>query len=269
MVNDVKDASLMGASVFPSLDSKRYYAFWFVFFLGMIALVGGSLAYTFVIPLCLVGRFFKPCWRLGGRFFCFGVSLLLDLEPWLDAETNLKLPETDGKVSGPFVTVSNHRSHLDMFFLLSHIPNIRVLAKQTLFYVPFLAVMMRVMKNIPIRKGDVSSYLKGLETAKKALREGDPVHIFPEMTRCDLGFKGVQAFHLAPFRMIHEMNVPLIPIVFQDTDRIWPKGKNAISFRQKARAYSLPAISPRDYPNAESLRQAVWNQIQTALTESH
>lgn len=245
----------------------QYSFFWFFFFLQMIAVVGGVAAYAMALPLMLLGRMNETCWRWGGRILCAGVSCLLNLEPWLDADILLELPTIAGVISGPFVTVSNHRSHLDMFFLLSKIPNIRVIAKQNLFYVPFLGLMMKALKTIPVRKGNVASYLKGMETAKQALKDGDPVHIFPEMTRCEPGFQGVQAFHLAPFHMIHKMKVPLVPIVFVDTDRIWPKGKNALSFRQKAYVKSLPALRPQDYPNAESLRQAVWEQIQNALLE--
>lgn len=240
----------------------RYYTFWFVFFLAMIAVVGGLFAYCVTVPLCLVGRFFTPFWNIGGEVLVIGVGFLLDLEPWLNADVSIELP------GAPFVTVSNHRSHLDMFFLLSHIPNVRVIAKRSLFYVPFLGIMMWVLKNIPVKKGDVSSYLRALERAKEALDEGDPVHIFPEGTRCEPGFEGVQEFQLAPFRMIMDTGLPLIPIVFVDTDKVWPKGLNKISFRQKATVVSLPVIHPQDFPNAESLRAYTHEQIQNRLLEN-
>lgn len=221
------------------------------------------MAYLLTIPLCLLGRFYEPLWRMGGRILCWGVSLLLDVQAWLDAEVLLDF----SALSGPFISVSNHRSHLDMFFLLARIANIRVIAKRSLFYVPFLGIMMRVMKMIPVKRGDTGSYLKALETAKCAVTENDPVHIFPEMTRCEAGFPGVQPFNLAPFKMIREAGVPLIPIVFCDTDRAWPKGKNALSFRRKVKVRALPPLFPKDYPDAESLRQAAWEKIDLAVRE--
>src|SRR5262245_30291029 len=111
MANDVKEVSLPGLAPLSAVTSKRYSFLWFVFFLLMIGLVVGVLLYLIAVPLCLLGRIYEPLWALGGRVLCFGVSVLLNLEPWLDADLVLELPTVAGVVTGPFVTVSNHRSH--------------------------------------------------------------------------------------------------------------------------------------------------------------
>ena len=229
--------------------------FWLFYFLVSILIVGSTLAYGVSLPFLIIGRLYHPAWVLAGRIFQSGVALLMKGQPWFNAKIDIVLPKA------PFVTLSNHRSHLDMFILLAMIPNIRVIAKHTLFYIPFLGFMMRLLKNIPIRKGDLDSYWKALETVKRALKEKDPVHIFPEMTRCSAEFNGIQSFQLAPFHALLSSGVPIIPILFRGTDKVWPKGQLGLHYRRPVLVRSLSTIDPSQFKTAEELRDHVHQQL--------
>ncbi len=232
---------------------------WFAYFLITIGIVGGIFAYGLSMPLLWIGRFFRPCWLLGGRVLRRGVDVLMKCQPWYRAEIDFRLPQA------PYVTLSNHRSHLDVFILLTLIPNIRLVAKQTLFRIPFLGLMMRALKSIPIRQGDIASYQKAMEKVGEAVREGDPVHLFPEMTRSPEGFRGVQPFQLAPFHILLKEKVKVVPIVFRDTDRSWPKGKVGISFRRPIHVRTLEPIDPTEFESAQSFRDAVQKLFEREL----
>lgn len=193
------------------------------------------------------------------------VRLLLRVQPWSKISiTGFEFPR-----GRPFLTVSNHRSHLDMFLLLSRIPNIRPMAKAELFHVPFLAVMLRVLKVIRVRTGSIRSYLTAMETATQALvRDGDPVHIFPEASRSPEGTQGTLPFQLAPFRMAMVTKVPLVPVVFTGTDGAWPKGKFSIRFKSPIRLHALEPVDVRDFTSAAELRDEVRRRIDFELNRN-
>jgi 1-acyl-sn-glycerol-3-phosphate acyltransferase len=236
---------------------------WFIFFLVSIAVVGFFHAYVLAIPLCLLGKFWAPLTRAGGKALAFGVKLLMDIQPWFNANIQLSTKREAGGV----LTISNHRSHLDMFILLSRIPNLRAVTKGELFRVPFLGVMLRVMRMIPVVRGDMESYVKAMEIAQEGLRNGDSVHIFPEMTRCPEGMHGTQPFQLLPFRMAHEGGIPIIPVVFVGTDQTWAKGSLKIRFRPRIQVRQLEPVLPGNFQNASQLRDEVQRRIEDELNQ--
>src|SRR5262245_5080497 len=153
-------------SVTQSVSPPRYFFIWIVYFLVMIALLGSIGAYGIAAPLCIIGRLIPVCRRWGITVMQRGVKLLMDVEPWLNAQINLRIPPRA-------MTVAHHRSHLDVFLLLSRIPGIRLVCKQTLFFVPGLAVMLWSLRQIPIRRGRGSSYWLAMEEVRRGLRAGD------------------------------------------------------------------------------------------------
>ena len=53
----------------------------------------------------------------------------------------------------PYVAVSNHESYADIF-LISHFPwEMKWLSKDTIFKIPVMGWMMRMAKDIPIKRG--------------------------------------------------------------------------------------------------------------------
>lgn len=182
------------------------------------------------------------------------------VEPWLRADTNVPMHPKG-------ITVSNHRSHLDAFILLSRIPGVRLVCKDSLLRVPFLGLMMRLGRHIPIRGGSTESYFQAMEKVREGIRQGDFVHVFPEMTRCPLGWQGTLKFHLAPFHIAFQERIPVTPIVFRGTDTVWPKGKTAISFRQPVSIRTLEPIDPGLFPSAEALSDEARRRINECLAE--
>jgi 1-acyl-sn-glycerol-3-phosphate acyltransferase len=239
---------------------RRFFLLYFILAIGVMGLFWG---YLVIVPLWLLGFFFPTFRELGGKLFTVGVQFLLKVQPWLKARYEISLPY---KEHSRFITVSNHRSHLDMFLLLSQIPNIRVISKASLFKVPGLGFMMRMMRMIPIRAGNISSYWEAMNTAGHAAGQGERVHIFPEMTRCSQGAEGTGEFHLAPFRVAYQTGVPIVPIVFFNTDQTWPKNSFGLAYGHPVRVKSLEMLSPKNFENAEALRDEVRRRIESSLS---
>jgi 1-acyl-sn-glycerol-3-phosphate acyltransferase len=157
-------------------SDSEYSFLWILYFFVVIVIIGIPTC-AITIPLMLVGRFVPPVQRFAEVFFAGSVKLMFAVEPWLKLKASLPAP-------GPgTLTVSNHRSHLDVFVLLAKIPGIHVLARKSLLWCLPLAPMLLVTRQILVPRGDASAYLKAMDTIRERLENGETVHVFPEMTR--------------------------------------------------------------------------------------
>jgi 1-acyl-sn-glycerol-3-phosphate acyltransferase len=234
---------------------------WLFYFGVTIVVIGGVMAYTVVIPLYLAGYFLPPAAELADRLTRNGIRFLMSVQPWFCGEIDLDLPH-GGKGC---LLVSNHRSHLDAFILLSRIQGVRILAKSSLFYIPFLGMMMRLTKQIPVERGNVQSFLRAIDLVGVRISQGEVAHVFPEMHRCEGGFEGTQNFSIAPFHMAKVGGFPVIPIVFQGTDDVWPKSSLSLRFRRQVRVRSLQPLNPKDFSSSEELLRETRRRIDQAL----
>jgi 1-acyl-sn-glycerol-3-phosphate acyltransferase len=120
--------------------------------------------------------------RVAGRFLRFvGVGITKTFPPW-----RLRV-EGRWPGEGPYVVVANHQSMLDIL-MLSRLPReMKWVAKEELFKIPWVGWMLRMSGDIPIRRGDVESGGEALARAKAYLARGMSVMMFPEGTRSAKG----------------------------------------------------------------------------------
>jgi 1-acyl-sn-glycerol-3-phosphate acyltransferase len=235
--------------------------FWLIYFVLSIGVIGATLAFGVVVPLYILGIIWSPATRAGDWVMCRGIRLLMSLQPWLSADIELDIPHA-GKGC---LLVSNHRSHLDAFILLSRVQGIRILAKSSLFMIPFLGILMRLSKQIPTRRGDIRSFLQAMQSVRARAASGDVVHVFPEMTRCSPGYVGTQEFLVAPFHAAMQGGLPVVPIVFEGTDAVWPKSAWKIHYRRPVRVRALTPLDPAQFKSSDELMIEARRRIQEAL----
>lgn len=236
---------------------------WFGYFLVTITVLGLSLSFLAFFPLIALSNFLPAVAAWPDAVMAFGVGVLMRVQPWLKARVRLNVPE-----QGRVLFVSNHRSHLDVFFLLGWIPGIRILARSTLFRIPGLGLMMRATRQIGVERGRLDAWVKAMNSIGERLRQGERVHIFPEMTRCSRGFTSVQQFAAGPFLVAIQEDATIVPLVFKNTDGVWPKGEVGLHFREPVEVISLPPLRARDFASAEKLKTEVWKQIDQALVQT-
>jgi len=124
----------------------------------------------------------------------------------------------------PCIFVANHNSLLDALLLYAHFErDVRIMAKSTLYAIPFLGEVLRQEGHIAVRRGS-----KRHEDARRlrasiasALREGACVLFFPEGTRSGTGQLG--SFKLGAFYNAIQNDVPVVPIVIRGTFEAMPK----------------------------------------------
>jgi 1-acyl-sn-glycerol-3-phosphate acyltransferase len=164
---------------------------------------------------------------------------------------------------GPYVVVSNHQSMLDVL-LLSRLPReMKWVAKESLFRVPWVGWMFTLAGDIPVRRGDARSGSTALRKARDYLEHGMNVMIFPEGTRSAGGALG--PFKSGAFRLALEAGVPVLPVAVSGTAGGLPRGsRGSRPCRGTARVLEPVAAGP-GLEDPLALRDEVRRRIAAAL----
>jgi 1-acyl-sn-glycerol-3-phosphate acyltransferase len=197
-----------------------------------------------------------------GRFLRFvGVAISRTFPPW-----RLGIEGAWPEAKGPFIVVANHQSILDIL-LLSRVPReMKWIAKEELFDIPWVGWMLRMSGDIPIRRGDAESGGEALARARTYLSRGMSVMLFPEGTRSKSG--KLLPFKSGAFRLAVETGVPVLPIAVHGTARGMPKGGPWVN-PCRATARLLDPVDSAAYglEGANRLRDEVRARIQAAVDE--
>jgi 1-acyl-sn-glycerol-3-phosphate acyltransferase len=168
---------------------------------------------------------------------------------------------------GPYVVVANHQSLLDVL-LISRVPReMKWMAKQELFRIPWMGWMFVLSGDIAVRRGDAESGSAALRKAREYLARGMSVMIFPEGTRSKDG--ALRPFKSGAFRLAIEAGVPVLPIAVTGTASGYPKGSPWVR-PCRGTARILEPVSSAGYglDDAGKLRDAVRERIAAALVTS-
>jgi len=123
---------------------------------------------------------------------------------------------------GAYVCVSNHQSFLDIFAMSRQRREMKWIAKEEIFKIPWFGLYFRLSGDIPVNRGDRESGGAALSKARWYLDRGMPVMIFPEGTRSRDGKMG--AFKPGAFRLAIEAQVPILPVAVTGSAYGMPKG---------------------------------------------
>ncbi len=233
----------------------------------LLAILGYPVAIALIVLalpvqalLLLVTAPFDRNRTVPGRFLrLVGVGISKTFPPW-----RLGV-EGAWPAGGPFVVVANHQSILDIL-LLSRMPReMKWVAKEELFKIPWVGTMLRMSGDIAIRRGDAESGGEALARARAYLANGMSVMIFPEGTRSKTGT--LLPFKSGAFRLALEAGVAVLPVAVHGTARGMPKGGPWVN-PCRARARILAPVAVEPYAgDAVRLRDDVRARIQAAERE--
>lgn len=180
--------------------------------------VAGALLVILGLPALIAARLAgKPYWVYPWAFF--GGSAWL----WLSgARVRVKGRELlDPKQT--YVFIANHRSYLDTATLFIHTGRrIGVLAKKELLKVPILGYGMGFVNVMAIDRSNRERALETTGAATARIRSGISFGVFAEGTRAKPG--ELLPFKKGAFYMAVEAGVPVVPVVFKNTDVLMGKG---------------------------------------------
>jgi 1-acyl-sn-glycerol-3-phosphate acyltransferase len=122
----------------------------------------------------------------------------------------------------PVVYMANHQSYMDIPALLGYLPvQFRIIAKESLFKVPFMGWHLRRAGNIPINRTNRREAMRSINAAVERIRGGTSVVVFPEGTRSRTG--ELQDFKAGSFKLAVKAGVPIVPVTIIGTCRVLPK----------------------------------------------
>jgi 1-acyl-sn-glycerol-3-phosphate acyltransferase len=113
------------------------------------------------------------------------------------------------------------------------------LSKDTIFKIPVMGWMMRMARDIPIRRGKRESVVSALQGCRDRLGKKVSVMIFPEGTRSPT--EELLPFKDGAFKLAIEAGAPILPIAVAGTRDCM--AKHSFAFRRaRAKARVLPPI---------------------------
>lgn len=174
------------------------------------------------------------------------------------------------KAIGPCIYVANHNSTLDAVIICAFFEgDLRILAKDSLFKVPYLGKILRLEKHIMVHRGKNSSnrnsYIR--ESIKKAISDGASILFFPEGTRSSDG--NIGDFKLGAFYNAIQTNVPIVPVLITGTFKAMPKTTLKIEPSLCTLKLLSPILPPEENCGDEKTRaQMLADQAKKAILEA-
>ena len=178
--------------------------------------------------------------------------------------------------TGPFVLAPNHLSNIDpvvvgaVVWRLGRAP--RFLTKASLFRVPLLGGMLRGVGQIPVERGGrLQRGAVPLEAAKRLIREGQGVIVYPEgsLTR-DPDLWPMRG-KTGAARLALQLGLPVIPVAHWGAQHLMPVNTTRLTLRPKAQIEVTfgPRVELADLasPNPDGATlQVATDRIMTAIT---
>lgn len=189
--------------------------------------VGSILIWTAIIllvfiwlPVLTVTRLFdrNPVRYTTGRVFRKLGLYITKINPNWNIEIEGAELINDRK---PYVMVSNHLSNADIP-VISNLPwEMKWIAKQELFKIPFLGRMMKFAGDIPVDRSSSNKRLGVFRECAYYLDRNTSVIFFPEGTRSRSG--KLNRFALGAFDLAIREEVDVLPLVLDGTQGCLPK----------------------------------------------
>ncbi len=120
------------------------------------------------------------------------------------------------------VFVANHSSYLDIPAIWGYVPvQFRIMAKRSLFYVPFMGWFLARAGHIPVDRENSRAALANINRAADKLRAGCSLVVFPEGHRSAEGV--LQEFKNGGFKLAQKAGVPVVPVTIIGSHRVLKK----------------------------------------------
>ena len=122
----------------------------------------------------------------------------------------------------PYVYMANHASLIDTPALFAYLPHqFRIMAKKSLFNVPFMGWHLRTAGHFPIDQGNPRKTAISLRRVIEGVKNGRSLAVFPEGKRTDDG--QLQKFEPGAFKIALKAGVPIVPVTIRGTFAMLPR----------------------------------------------
>src|SRR5262245_58244162 len=126
-----------------------------------------------------------------------------------------------------YVFIANHQSNLDPPLLFSYLGhNVGAIAKIELSRIPIMKQGFPLAHVVPIDRSDSERAIQSTKRGADELRRGHSLMAFPEGTRSGDG--QVKEFKKGVFYMALDADVPIVPVVLNDTRLVMRRGEKRV-----------------------------------------
>lgn len=121
-----------------------------------------------------------------------------------------------------YVFIANHQGAFDIFLIFGYLNhNFKWMMKKSLEKIPFVGFACRVSRHIMVDRSSASAINQTMVNAKKILRDGMSLVVFPEGSRTPDG--KMKPFKRGAFMLATEFGLPIVPLTIDGSFRVMNK----------------------------------------------
>ncbi len=193
-----------------------------------------------------------------GKLWCwlFFVKVKVNKEAEIDPSTS-------------YVFVANHQGAYDIFSIfgfLNH--NFRWMMKKSITKIPLIGMACKYSEQIFVDRSSAMAMARSIIEAKKRLRNGMSIVVFPEGTRTLDG--KMSAFKKGAFKLAMDFKLPIVPLTIDGSFNILPRTSIVnIKYGKIILTIHKPIYPSKGAEDMDSAMKETYNAIQSALPAEH
>lgn len=193
-----------------------------------------------------------------GKLWCwlFFVKVKVNKEAEIDPSTS-------------YVFVANHQGAYDIFSIfgfLNH--NFRWMMKKSITKIPLIGMACKYSEQIFVDRSSAMAMARSIIEAKKRLRNGMSIVVFPEGTRTLDG--KMSAFKKGAFKLAMDFKLPIVPLTIDGSFNILPRTSIVnIKYGKIILTIHKPIYPSKGAEDMDRVMKETYNAIQSALPAEH
>ena len=170
-----------------------------------------------------------------------------------------------------YVFVSNHQGAYDIFLIYGYLGrNFKWMMKRQIRQIPFVGRACEAAHHIFVDKRGPSRIRESYEQARRTLREGMSLVVFPEGSRSFTGHMG--KFRRGAFMLADELQLPVVPLTINGSFNVKPRMRDIYWIFWHPLSLTIhPPVAPigQGQENIQHVEQRSYEVIMSALTPEY
>lgn len=172
----------------------------------------------------------------------------------------------DSKTS--YVFISNHQGAYDIFTIYGYLNhNFKWMMKKSLEKIPFVGFACKRCGHIFVDRSCPSAIKNTMNIAKKTLRNGMSLVVFPEGARTWNG--KMRAFKRGAFKLAVDFDLPIVPLTINGSFNILPRTTYNITPGKIRLIIHKPVIGSGEKPDMDAIMEESYSKIQSGLDSKY
>lgn len=177
--------------------------------------------------------------------------------------------EAEISPSTSYVFVANHQGAYDIFSIfgfLNH--NFRWMMKKSITKIPLIGMACKYSEQIFVDRSSAMAMARSIIEAKKRLRNGMSIVVFPEGTRTLDG--KMSTFKKGAFKLAMDFKLPIVPLTIDGSFNILPRTSIVnIKYGKIILTIHKPIYPSKGAEDMDSVMKETYSAIQSALPAEH